>query len=718
MTDERAAAQLLIVDDDLLLRSMAANTLQHAGFVVRDASSGEEALALFDSGAFDLVLLDVMMPGLDGYEVCRRIRATAAGARVPILMLTGLNDTESIDLAYRFGATDFITKPINWTLLSHRVRYALRAALAAEAMRRSRESLASAQRLAGMGNWSVFADGRMECSAELARLFGAPGNAEAFASVHAFGARIVSADRGRVQQARAAVAAHGTPYELEFSVTRFDGAVRTVFEQATGGAADSGRAVVMEGITQDITERVQSRERILQLAHYDATTGLPNRQFFAELAAPSLERARRSGEHCALLHVDLDRFKGVNDAFGRTHGDAVLQAVAERLRSWIRGGDLCSAARSAAEHSLLARVGSNAFTLLITDLDGQAQASAVTQRLLNAIAQPIGAQAQSLVLTASIGIALFPNDAQDLAGLTRCAEQAVYAAKAAGRAQHRFFNEQMNALATSRLLMEADLRRAITEGELQLHFQPKIDARTGAVLGAEALVRWQHPERGLVAPGDFIPLAEETGLIVPLTEWVLQSACAHLRRWREAGLACGPMSVNLAASSLSGTALVDMLDALTARFGVAPTGLVLEMTETTLMTNVDAGLSLLQTLRRRGYGLSLDDFGTGYSSLSYLKRLPIDELKIDRSFVTDAARGGRDGALAGAIIALARELGMQVVAEGVETPEQSSFLMRRGCNVQQGFLFSRAVPAHAFERLLRPGAIAAVTVFAVTGSSA
>ncbi len=718
MSDERAAPQLLIVDDDLLLRSMAAKTLQHAGFAVQDASSGEEALALFERRPADLVLLDVMMPGLDGYEVCQRIRATAAGARVPILMLTGLNDTESIELAYRFGATDFITKPINWTLLSHRVRYALRAALAAEAMRRSRESLASAQRLAGMGNWAVFADGRVEGSAELARLLGAPTAAGAFDSAEAFLAHVVPADRERVREARAEVATRGAAYELEFRITRVDGSVRTVFEQATAGAANSGRPIIIEGITQDITERVQSRERILQLAHYDATTGLPNQQFFAELAAPSLERARRGGEYCAVLHVDLDRFKGVNDAFGRTQGDAVLRAVAERLRAWIRGGDLASAARLPAEHGLLARVGSNAFTLLITDLEGQAQAGAVTQRLLKVIAQPIEVESQALVLTASIGIALFPNDAPDLAGLTRCAEQAVYAAKGAGRAQHRFFDEQMNALAASRLLMEADLRRAIAEGELQLHFQPKVDARSGAVLGAEALVRWQHPERGLVAPGDFIPLAEETGLIVPLTAWVLESACAHLRRWHHAGLACGPLSVNLAASSLSDPALVDTLDALTARFGVAPASLVLEMTETTLMLNVEAGISLLQTLRMRGYGLSLDDFGTGYSSLSYLKRFPVDELKIDRSFVTDVARGGRDGALAAAIIALGRELGLQVVAEGVETPAQSSFLTRRGCHVQQGYLFSRPVPARAFERLLGPGAIGAVTVFAVTGSPA
>jgi diguanylate cyclase (GGDEF)-like protein len=718
MDEQRTAAHLLVVDDDLMLRSMAAKTLRHAGFEVRDAASGEAALALFEERPCELLLLDLMMPGLDGYEVCQRIRATPHGERVPILMLTGLNDTESIELAYRHGATDFITKPINWTLLSHRVRYALRAAQAAEAMRRSRESLASAQRLAGMGNWVLFADGRMECSAELARLFGAPAEAVSCASPEAFFQRVRVADRARVQEARAQLAGHGTPYELEFQIERFDGAIRTVFEQAAAGATDSGRQIFIEGITQDITERVQDHERIRQLAHYDGATGLPNRQFFTELAGPSLERARRNDTGCAVLHVDIDRFKGVNDAFGRTRGDAVLQTLAERLRSWIRGGDLASAGRASAEHGVLARVGGNAFTLLITDLAGQEQAAAVTTRLLKAIEQPIEVNEQVLVLTASIGIALFPNDAQDLPGLTRCAEQAVYAAKTAGRAQHRFFDEQMNALATSRLLMEAELRRAIAGGELLLHFQPKVDASTGVVVGAEALVRWQHPERGLVAPGEFIALAEETGLIVSLTDWVLESACSHLRRWHDAGLPCGPLSVNLAASSLADRSLADRLDALMRRHGLASHHLTLEMTETMLMRDVESGVALLETLRARGYGLSLDDFGTGYSSLSYLKRFPIGELKIDRAFVTDAARGGRDGALAAAIVALGRELGLQVVAEGVETPEQAAFLMRRGCNVHQGYLFSRPVPVAAFERLLTPGAIQPVIHFAATGSQA
>jgi len=707
MNDERDPAHLLIVDDDPLLRGMAAKTLRHAGFVVSDAASGEDALARFAEHAYDLVLLDLMMPGLDGYEVCQRIRSMAQGARVPILILTGLNDTESIELAYGHGATDFITKPINWILLSHRVRYALRASLVAETMRRSRESLARAQSLAAMGNWAMFPGGAMECSAELLRLFDASLDAGQCGSADAFLARVVADDRDRVKTARARLAERGTPYQMEYRIGRADGAIRTVFEQATLTLNDHGGPAIIEGITQDITERVEARERISELAHYDSVTGLPNRQFFAELAGPSLERAGRHGTSCAVLHVDIDRFTGVNDAFGRSQGDAVLKTLAERLRSWIRGGDLATGGAAPVEPGLLARVGGNAFTLLITDLAGQAQAAIVAQRLLKAISQPIAVESQSLVLTASIGIAFFPSDAKDLPGLTRCAEQAVHAAKGAGRAQHRFFDEQMNAHAASRLLLEAGLRQAIAQEELRLHFQPKIDAGSGAIVGAEALVRWQHPERGLVPPNEFIALAEETGLIVPLTDWVLESACRSLRAWSDAGLPSLPLSVNLAASSLADTSLTAKLDGLMQRFGLAPESLMLEMTETMLMRNVESGVALLEALRAKGYGLSLDDFGTGYSSLSYLKRFPMDELKIDRSFVTDAPRSHRDGALVAAIIALGRELGLQVVAEGVETPEQSAFLLSRGCNVQQGYLFSRPVPPQAFERLLRAGSIIA-----------
>jgi len=703
MNEAVRSAHLLIVDDDLMLRGMAARTLQHAGFAVSEAACGEDALALFAAHECDLILLDLMMPGLDGYEVCRGIRATARGAQVPILMLTGLNDTASIELAFSHGATDFITKPINWALLSHKVRYSLRASTAAKAMQRSSETLARAQSLAGMGNWTMFPNGRMECSAELRRLFVAGSDTADFDFADDFLKCVLPDDRGRVSGARKRLMTEALPYQIEFQIERFDGAVRTIFEQAAPVPGQHGSPARIEGITQDITDRVQAQQRIRELAHYDSTTGLPNRQFFAQLAAPSLERALRNGKRCAVMSLDIDRFNGVNDAFGRSQGDEVLKTVAERLRSWIRVSDLASLGQAPADHGVLASGGGSVFTLLVADLEGQEHASAVAQRLLQALAEPIVVEKQPLVLTASIGIAFFPNDAQDFAGLNRCAEQAVHAAQDAGRGQQRFFDERMNVDAATRLLLETELRRAIACEELRLHFQPKVDAATGRIVGAEALVRWQHPDRGTLSPLEFIPLAEETGLIVPLTDWVLEAACMNLRAWLDAGLAAVPLSVNLSAPSIAGVTLAPKLDGLLERFGLTAACLTLEMTETMLMRDANTAMPLLETLRARGYGLSLDDFGTGFSSLSYLKRFPVDELKIDRAFVTDVERGGRDAALAAAIIALSRELGLKVVAEGVETRAQSEFLLNRGCRVQQGYLFSRPVTAAAFAQLLRVG---------------
>ena len=449
--------------------------------------------------------------------------------------------------------------------------------------------------------------------------------------------------------------------------------------------------------------RIAAEQRALRLSQYDEATGLPNRRLFAELCAPALERSRRNGVGCAVLHAEIDRLSSVNDVYGRGQGDAVLAGIAQRLRSCIRSGDLAAANPTAEQPGLVARLGDNAFSILIVDLDGQERASVVAQRLLAAVAQPITIDAQPLMLSASIGIAIFPGDAQDLVGLTRCAEQAARAAGAAGGDQHRFFDEALNARARDRVVLENELRQAIQAGQLCLHYQPKVDARSGSLVGVEALVRWQHPQRGLIPPGRFIPLAEESGLIVPLTDWVLHAACTSLRRWSDLGLRELPLSVNLPASSLTDARLLDQLEGLLQQYRLNPSSLMLELTETMLMRDVAAAIDVLGRLRARGFGLSIDDFGTGYSSLSYLKRLPMNELKIDRAFITDVARGGRDSAIAAAVITLGSELGLQVVAEGVETTEQSAFLLGWGCALQQGYLFSRPVPRAAFEQMLEAG---------------
>jgi len=693
-------SRLLIVDDDALMRSMACRTLSHAGFSVSEADGGAQALALFDLTRFDLVLLDVMMPDMDGYQVCHEIRRLPDGNRIPIIMLTGLNDTQSIELAYQAGATDFIAKPINWTLLTHRVRYALRASLAAESAIRSRDRLERAQRIANMGSWEIAGDNNsFVCSPELARLFGAPVEVMGCSSPQAFLDRVTDTDRATVKAMREAAEREGVPYQLTFKVTRFDGAVRTVHEQANPVRDSAGRQIAVEGITQDITDQVETEKRISRLARYDALTGLPNREFFGKLAAKSLERARSASNTCALVYLDVDRFKSVNDAVGQQRANGVLVTLAERLTASVRDIEPKFAGHMASE-SVLARVGPNTFALLLIDIGDEQHAGAVTDQLLQSVSMPLAIDGSELVLTASAGIALYPRDSGNNHDLARCAEQALHAAKSQGRAQRRFFDEAMNEYASIRLAKESELRRAIADRQLRVHYQAKVDARSGTMVGAEALVRWQHPTRGLVPPGDFIALAEESGQILALTACVLETVCSDLARWRNAGQTVVPVSVNLASPSFSSDALPAQLTDLVQRHGLTPAALVLEVTESILMADIDRVVVRLEGLRALGFSVSLDDFGTGYSSLSYLKRFPIDELKIDRTFVTDAWRGGRDGAIAASIIALGREFGLRVVAEGVETPEQAQHMVKMGCVYQQGFLFSRPVPADEFARLL------------------
>jgi diguanylate cyclase (GGDEF)-like protein/PAS domain S-box-containing protein len=702
MTDN--IVRLLLVDDDVVLRSVAGRTLGRAGFEMTVADSGEEALRLFEDADFDLVLLDVMMPGIDGFEVCSRIRSTVRGAMLPILMLTGLNDTESIDAAFRCGATDFVTKPINWTLLGHRVRYSLRASAAAEAAVRNSEQLAAAQRLARMGSWDWSpVTGEVTCSHELLRLLGRQDQPAKDVTMQWLLDHVCEEDRNAVRLARATVANGDEPYQLNFSIERADGQRRVFYEQTRAWRDAADKVTKVTAIAQDITDRIEAERRIHRLAFHDDLTGLPNRQFLKETATAAIERSRRLHGSCAVLHVDLDRFKQVNDVLGHGGGDALLCNVAARLQAFVRRSDITSVGRAGTTPDVLARVGGNAFTVLLVDLASEKQAALVCARLLQAISQPVALGGREFVVTASAGIALFPRDADDVHGLVQRAEQAMYAAKAAGRGQQCFYDQEANRAASVRVALEQDLRRAIAADELCLFFQPKVHAGHGAMFGAEALVRWRHPLQGLLPPGDFIPLAEESGLIVTLDDWVLHAACKALRSWSRAGVDDIRLSINLSSASFMQDDLVDRLDAAVQHYGVDSRRLTLEITESLLMADLDRAVARLHVLRGKGFGLSLDDFGTGFSSLSYLKRFPIDELKIDRSFVRDVAKGGRDAAIAGSIIALGRQFGLNVVAEGVETEAQSALLLDLGCPLQQGFLFARPLPADEFEMLLARG---------------
>jgi len=430
-------------------------------------------------------------------------------------------------------------------------------------------------------------------------------------------------------------------------------------------------------------ERVAQEERIRYQAYHDALTGLPNRASFTEHLAEAMRRAKRAGWPLGLLFLDLDLFKRVNDSLGHDAGDRLLRVVAERIRRAVREADM------------LFRMGGDEFTVLLEDVRGPEEAAMVATRMLEAIAEPVQLQHHEISVSASIGIALYPRDDTVGERLVKSADTAMYRAKELGRSRYAFFAREMNERVESQMLLEAALRRALKNEEFVLHFQPRVSAPTGRATGAEALLRWQHPEWGLVEPARFVPLLEETGLIVPVGAWVLTQACRQAKGWQDAGLPPLRVSVNLSSRQFRSEALFDAVSEALRSSNLAPQLLDLELTESLLVENVDHAMGVMGKLKAIGTAISIDDFGTGYSSLGYLKRFPIDSLKIDKSFVRDIATSPKDAAIVRAIAALARSLGIGLIAEGVEEPWQVEFLRARHCTEMQGFLFSRPLPASA-----------------------
>lgn len=703
---------LLIVDDDNFLRTTASLVLSRAGYRTTVMQHGMEAVELLQTQGFDLILLDVMMPDVDGFEVCRRMRAAPRGATVPILMLTGLDDTASIDKAFECGATDFVTKPVNWTLLGYRIRFNLRANDISDAAMRTSVQLAAAQRLAGIGSWEwTPATDTLTCSQELLRILGRDRTGTPDLDMGAFLAHVSPADRDRVREHREATARSGQPYELRFSIKAADGRRLVVQEKADPRRNNGGDVVTVAAVIQDITDRVVAEDRINELAFRDALTGLPNRQCFLDEVTARLQQTEPRDRFDATLYLDLDRFRTINDVLGRKGGDAVLRLIAERLRGLLpASASMTWQNGQVGASDVLARADANAFAIQRSGFAGTEEIGQFCESVLRVVAEPMKVGEYDLGVSASIGVAVHEPQADverarsattDLAeSLLQRAERAMFTAKSGGGAQYRFFDAAMSRAASLRVSLEHELRRAIGGGELRLHFQPKIDALRGTMVGAEALVRWHHPERGLVPPGDFIPLAEETGLIVPLSDWVLSTSVQNLRRWQASGLATVPIAVNLASPLVMQRDFVDRLEEITRGSGVDPASIMLEITETLLMTDLERTTARLAEIKQRGFSLSLDDFGTGFSSLGYLNAFPIDELKIDRSFIRDMTKGGPKSAIANVIIDLGRRFGLEVVAEGVETQEQSALLLELGCPLQQGFLFARPMPADLFETAL------------------
>jgi diguanylate cyclase (GGDEF)-like protein/PAS domain S-box-containing protein len=447
--------------------------------------------------------------------------------------------------------------------------------------------------------------------------------------------------------------------------------------------AFDGRDGILVAIV-DITERRKAEARIAYMAHHDGLTNLPNREFFQERLKQALEQGASGDRRVAVMCIDLDLFKNVNDSFGHPMGDRLLQAVAERLQAEVRGSNLA------------ARLGGDEFAAILPGAVSPNEASAIAARLIRVLSQPYDVDGQELVIGASVGIALSPGDGASSEDLMRNADMALYRAKQDGGGVHRFFEKEMDRQAQKRRDLEHDLRRAFAHGEFELHYQPLVDVASNRISGFEALLRWCHPEKGMISPADFIPVAEDIGLIVPLGEWVLREACAEAAKWPDDI----KIAVNLSAVQFRSRNLVQMVVSALAQSGLKPTRLELEITESIFLAETEANLATLHQLRALGISISMDDFGTGYSSLSYLRSFPFDKIKIDRSFVKDLANRSDCVAIVRAISGLGRSLNITTTAEGVETTDQLDWLRAEGCNQVQGFLFSAARPASEIEELL------------------
>ncbi len=568
--------RILVADDDRSALMLMEAALRGAGFSVTVAADGEQAMEKFARGAFDLVMLDIDMPRRNGLEVCAALRQQA-GELLPIVMVTGMDEVESVDAAYRAGATDFISKPISWALIAHRVRYMLRG------------------------------------------------------------------------------------YQINLDL------------QA-------------------------AREDIRRLAYFDSLTGVPNREYFQTILADALEQQRRHARPFALLCIDLDNFKRINDTLGHGVGDELLCVVTARLRSELRAGMRSGAKSAGSSHDGMCRVGGDEFMVLLPDIREADDAMAVANRLIAAVSQPMRLACHDVLVTPSIGIALCPGDSGHAGTLVRNADLAMYFAKRRAPGTAALFAADMSADALMRLTIEGELRGAIQRNELALEYQPQYSLGSGRISGLEALLRWRHPSLGAVSPAEFVPIAEQTGLILSIGLWVLRTACAQARSWQLENLPPVRVAVNVSGLQLIQPDFPATVARALKEAGLPAHLLELEITETVIVQDDARALRSITELQELGVEIAIDDFGTGQSSFARLSRFPVNRLKIDRAFVRRAHTSSADNAIASAMISMAKTLQIEVVAEGIEEAEQLLLLQEKSCDLGQGYLLSRPLgPAEALE---------------------
>jgi predicted signal transduction protein with EAL and GGDEF domain len=624
-------------------------------------------------------------------------------------MLTGLDDDASITRAYQAGATDFFVKATQWSLLAGRLQYMLRASRTRIELERSKSKLARAQDLARMGSFDWrridrHGTGAMLMSPEALRVLNH--FMHEAVTLRSLLRMVPIDDRRTLLRLMHDAVRQSSVLTADVPMVLIDGRQRIIHIEAEPEFNEQGQACGYTGVLQDVTDRRAAEDKILELANFDALTGLPNRRQLIWRAERALEQARRLSHQFALLLIDLDRFKIINDTLGHGAGDELLVEVGRRLRACVRHSDQVmegqletAGARSHRSLEAVGRLGGDEFVALLPEVQADEDAERVAQRILEALREPIFVSGQECFVTASVGVAIYPRDGNSVVDLLRNSDVAMYSVKAQGKNSSAIYSPQLAGRGREKLELETALHKAIERNELVLHYQPKVDVRSAKMVGAEALMRWQRGGR-LVPPGEFIPLAEDTGLIVPLSEWALREAARQARAWQLAFGFEDSIAVNLPSRLFERSDLVEHIHQCVTSVNVPHRVIQLEITEDNLMKELQNVIPSLHRLNEIGVEISIDDFGTGYSSLAYLTTLPISELKIDRSFVRDLGITPQSSAVVTAIIALARSLGLRVIAEGVETLRQMDVLHRLGCGAMQGFLFSRAVAADDLQRWL------------------
>ena len=693
------ASRILIVDDEERNRKLLQVLLGADGYRTEHAANAEEALIVIARSMPDLILLDVMMPGMNGYQLAAILKADPITSNIPIIMLTAHVDRSARLLGLKAGAEEFLTKPFEAAELSLRVRNLLRLKVLGDFLKNHAAILEEQvqARTADLHRFRAAMDATADAITLVSR------ETMRFVEVNATACRMLGYTREemfkmgpaqlfadgthRLEQEYDAIIAGDTANEAKESLLRRrDGSHLLV--EVHRHVERSGADWIIVGVLSDITERKEAEKRLIQMAHYDALTDLPNRTLFFKNLTRILNRGADRGWSGALLCIDLDHFKNINDTRGHALGDELLRQVSHRLIECIRVRDS------------IARLGGDEFAVILAAHGGQRRAHAVAKRILERLRLPFFVKGNEVTVSASIGVAVFPDDALVAETLVKYADTAMYQAKRAGRDTFRFFTAQMNTDALARLDIETALRKAVDNQEFILHYQPKMQIETGRLCGLEALLRWQRPGHGLVSPAEFIPVLEDTGLILPVGRWVLEEACRQIAAWQASPIGRVAVSINIAGHQfVAGNLERDVIRALETH-NVDANLLELELTESSLMANTQSTIKTLQILRNLGVSISIDDFGTGYSSLAYLRRFPVDKLKIDMAFIRGVTANADDAAIVLAIIRMAHTLKLEVIAEGVETPAQLEYLRSHRCDQIQGYYFSRPLPVPELEKML------------------